>query len=119
MDGGRARIVTAVETMPGEVAEYQILLALSGKHIFGTRSRPDEERDVYICPARKTLYRTKEQPDGLVVYRVHRLACKGCPHQGTLCLNLKPKSTYYLLKIRKALKNQRSIWKRIAKSCDF
>ncbi|MEM0235897.1 MAG: hypothetical protein QW628_11310 [Thermofilum sp.] len=34
-------------------------------------------------------------------------------------LSLKPKSTYYLLKIRKALKNQHSIWKRIAKSCDF
>lgn len=137
VDGGRARIVTAVETTPGEVAECQVLPVLLGKHIFGTRSRPeevvadraygtrevyrflesmgilptiprrqtwqnlrerrlkagfryDEERDVYICPAGKTLYRSKEQPDGSVVYRVHRLACKGCPHQDTLCLAKRP-----------------------------
>ncbi len=137
VDGGRARIVTAVETTPGEVAECQVLPTLLGKHIFSTHSRPeeavadraygtrevyrylesmgilptiprrqtwqslrekrlkagfryDEKRDVYICPAGKTLYRSKKQASGSVVYKVHRLACKWCPHQGTLCLAKQP-----------------------------
>ena len=51
---------------------------------------------MYICPAGKTLYRSKEQADGSVVYKVHRLACKGCPHQGTLCLAKRPSIKRYL-----------------------
>jgi len=140
VDGGKARIVTAVETTPGGVAECHVLPHLVGKHIFSTRSHPEEvvadraygtkevyrflegmgilptipqrqtwqnlrekrlkagfrydaERDVYICPAGKTLYRTEERPDGSVVYKVHRLACKGCPHQGTLCQARRPRIT--------------------------
>lgn len=42
VDGGRARIVTAVETTPGEVAECQVMPTLLSKHIFGTHSRPEE-----------------------------------------------------------------------------
>lgn len=137
VDGGRARIVTAVETTPGGVAECHVLPHLIGKHIFSTCSHPeevvadraygtrevyrflegmgilptiprrqtwqnlrekrlkagfryDEKRDVYICPAGKILYRSKEQADGAVVYKVHRLACRGCPHRGTLCLAKRP-----------------------------
>ncbi|MGQ9498705.1 MAG: hypothetical protein ACUVRC_10395, partial [Desulfotomaculales bacterium] len=47
----------------------------------GAGFRYDAERDVYICPAGKTLYRTKERSNGAVVYKVHRLACKGCLHR--------------------------------------
>jgi len=36
VDVGMARIFTAVEITPGEVAEYQVLLTLLGKHIFST-----------------------------------------------------------------------------------
>jgi transposase len=42
VDGGRARIVTAVETTPGGVAECHVLPHLIGKHIFSTCSRPKE-----------------------------------------------------------------------------
>ena len=121
VDGGKARIVTAVETTPEGVAESQVLATLLSKHIFGTHCRPEEavadraygtknlrrerikagfrydsERDVYICPQGKTLYRTKEQADGSVVYKVHRLACKGCPHQGTLCRPKRPSIKRYM-----------------------
>ena len=143
VDGGRARIVTAVETTPGGVAECHVLPHLIGKHIFSTRSHPEEvvadraygtrevyrflermgilptipprqtwqnlrekrlkaglrydaERDVYICPAGKTLYRTKERSSGAVVYKVHRLACKGCLHRGTLCRAKRSSITRYL-----------------------
>lgn len=160
VDGGRARIVTAVETTKGEVAECQVLPALLSEHVFGTHSRPEEavadraygtrevyrflesmdilptiprrrtwqnlrekrlkagfkydrERDVYICPAGKTLYRIKEQSDGSIVYRVHRLACKGCPHQGTLCRAKRPSIKRYsdeelLLRVKSHLETERA-----------
>ncbi|HHV76072.1 MAG TPA: transposase, partial [Syntrophothermus lipocalidus] len=142
VDGGNARIVTAVETTTGGVAESQVLPGLLSKHIFQTHCRPkeavadaaygtrevyrfldsmriiptiprrqtwqklrqqrikagfryDPERDVYVCPYGKTLYRCKEQADGSVLYKVHRLACRGCPNQGTLCKAKRPSVKRY------------------------
>jgi len=42
VDGGKARIVTAEKPSPGGVAECHVLPHLLGKHIFSTRSRPEE-----------------------------------------------------------------------------
>ncbi len=51
---------------------------------------------MYICPAGKTLYRTKERSNGAVVYKVHRLACKGCLYRGTLRRAKRSSITRYL-----------------------
>jgi len=42
VDGGRAQIVTAEKPSPGGAAECHVLPHLIGKHIFSTRSRPEE-----------------------------------------------------------------------------
>ena len=137
VDGGKARIVTAVQTTPGGWAESHKAIALIGQHTWKLRNQPEEvcadraygtkevyrflhqahilpsiprrkpwksirqkrleagfwyhkERDVYVCPQGKTMYREKERIDGSIVYKVHRLACKGCPNQGVLCKAKRP-----------------------------
>ncbi len=51
--------------------------------------RYDPERDVYVCPAGKTMYRLKDVGNKKQ-YQVHRLACKGCPNSGSLCRAKRP-----------------------------
>lgn len=87
VDGGRARIVTAVETTPGggggmsrpapshRQAHLGILPTIPPRRTWqnlrekriGAGFRYGAERDVYICPAGKTLYRTRERSNGAVV----------------------------------------------------
>jgi transposase len=52
----------------------------------------DPERDVYVCPAGKTMYRLKDVGNKKL-YQVHRLACKGCPNSGSLCKAKRPTIT--------------------------
>ncbi|NSW84526.1 MAG: transposase, partial [Syntrophothermus sp.] len=51
--------------------------------------------------------------DGSVVYKVHRLACKGCPHHGTLCKAKRPAIKRYmdeelLFRVESHLKTERA-----------
>ena len=52
----------------------------------------DAERDVYICPEGKTLYRlsTPKGAPGHVLYMVSRCACHKCPRHGVECKPKRP-----------------------------
>lgn len=55
--------------------------------------RYDRQRDVYVCPKGKTMYRSPGSSPEQVRYRVHRLACNGCELQGVLCKSKRPSIT--------------------------
>ena len=53
--------------------------------------RYDSDRDVYVCPEGKTLYRmSTPRAPGHVLYMVSRCACHSCPRHGVQCKPKRP-----------------------------
>jgi hypothetical protein len=53
--------------------------------------RYDADRDVWVCPEGKTLYRmSQSKPPGHTLYMVHTRACATCPRHVMLCKTKRP-----------------------------
>jgi len=53
--------------------------------------RYDADRDVWVCPEGKTLYKmSQSKPPGHTLYIVNAYACRKCPRHGALCKTKRP-----------------------------